>query len=275
MKKFIVFILLNLFTAHLFAADVNFSSEFENKSGCFILFNLTQNKVIEKYNPARCSKRITTASTFKIPLSLMAFDQKLITQNTIFKWDGKNRDLAVWNQNQTPQTWLKNSAVWVSQEITPQLGMSKIKYYLKKFHYGNQNFSGDPKKNNGLTHAWLSSSLKISANEQLNFIKLLVTNKLPVSQQAMTYTKENMFLEISPKGYKLYGKTGSGRNKNQPKNTQHPLQDGWFIGFIQKSDQQYLFVLNFSDTQPPQTNEPAGIRAKTITKSILTKMDLF
>ena len=276
MKNFIAALLLAFFSACALASTINFAEDFQGKSGCFILFNLNQNKLVEKYNPARCAKRITPASTFKIPLSLMAFDQKLITQETIFKWDGQEKELAAWNCDQSPQTWLKNSVVWVSQAITPQLGIAKIKSYLKKFHYGNQDFSGDPGKNNGLTHAWLSSSLKISADEQFKFIKKLVTNTLPVSKQAMINTKKNMFRETSPNGYQLYGKTGSGSDVHHPiYNQQHQLEDGWFTGFLEKDHQKYIFVLNFSDLQPPLTIEPAGLRAKAMTKSFLTKMGLF
>lgn len=47
------------------------------------------------------------------------------------------------------------SVVWVSQEITQKIGLNKIKNYLKDFDYGNQDFSGDKERNNGLTEAWL------------------------------------------------------------------------------------------------------------------------
>lgn len=237
-------------------ADTDLAKYFANKSGCFILYDLNRNTVVEKYNSPRCSQQISPNSTFKIALSLMAFDQKLITQKTIFKWDGQHRMLPVWNQDQTPQTWLKNSVVWVSQVLTPQLGMTTIKSYLYRFKYGNQDFSG------GLAQAWLNNSLKISADEQLEFLKKLVSNKLPVSQQAMTETKANMYVETLPSGWKLYGKTGAGNLEG--------LQDGWFVGFIQKDKQTEIFVLNFSDLQKvAPTAAFAGVRAKEIVKEII------
>lgn len=253
MKK-ILTIFLVLFSVSIFS-DTDLSGYFTDKAGCFILYDLNKNILITKYNPARCSQQISPDSTFKIPLSLMAFDQNLITQTTVFKWDGQKRMLAVWNQNQTPQTWLKNSAVWVSQELTPKLGMNTIKTYLHKFNYGNEDFSG------GITKAWLTSSLKISADEQLEFLKKFVTDKLPVSKQAVVATKANLYLETLPNDWKLYGKTGAGNLKG--------LQDGWFVGYIQKEKQTYIFVTNFSDLQKPTTSEFAGARAKTITKAIL------
>lgn len=262
MKLFFSGLLLSLFSVNTLGATPSFDKTLQGTTSCFILYNVNQHKLISEYNPERCNERITPASTFKIPLSLMVFDQKLITQKTVFKWDGKNKGLATWNQNQTPYTWLKNSVVWVSQSLTPKLGMRKIKYYLAKFHYGNQNFSGDPYQHNGLTHAWLNSSLKISGVEQLNFLKGLVANTLPVSQEALITTKQNMFLENLPNGFKLYGKSGSWDDS------------GWFVGYIQKSDQTYIFVLNFSALKPTQTSEPGGTRAQKMVKTILNKFRL-
>lgn len=263
MKKTLVVLFFALFSAGIFADTQNVAPEFGGKTGCFILYNFTENKSVVEYNPQQCAQRIPADSTFKIPLSLMAFDQHLITQQTIFKWDGIDRGLPQWNQDQTPHTWLKNSAVWVSQQLTPQLGLDKIKNYLQKFSYGNQDFSGDPGQSNGLTHAWLESSLKISPDEQLIFLKKLVANQLPVSTAAMMNTKTNMYLETSPNDWKIYGKTGSGFKDD--------IQHGWFEGFIQKAGQTYIFVADFS---AQQNNVPSagGPEAKDIVKSILTKM---
>ncbi len=262
MKRYILFFILFLFVPTLFAETQDIDSDLPGKSSCFIIFDISHNKLIEKNNPKRCAERMTPASTFKVPLSLMVFDQKLITQNTVFQWDGKDKGLAAWNQNQTPQTWLKNSVVWVSQTLTPQLGLEKIKLYLKKFHYGNQDFSGDPDQNNGLTYAWLNSSLKISADEQLTFMKALVTNELPVSQQSMTETKTNLFLETLPDDSRLYGKTGTGGALH------------WFIGFLQKENKNYVIILNFSDSQPSQPTENPGENTRKIAKSLLRKLKL-
>jgi len=103
---------------------------------------------------------------------------------------------------------------------------------------------------------------KTSGNEQLNFLKTSMTDKL----------KDNMYLETSSNGWKLYGETG-GNNSQQ--NTHHNLEEGWFIGFIQKDEQKYIFVLNFSDLQTPNTTENAGDRAKQIIKTILARLNLF
>lgn len=272
-----------MYSSICLANSPNLSSYFQGKSGCFILFALGKNKIVTEYNMKKCTERIPANSTFKIPLSLMAFDQGIITQNTVFHWDGKKQNLVVWNQNQTPQTWLRYSVVWVSQLLTPQLGMEKIKNYLRQFNYGNQDFSGHPGLNDGLTAAWLSGSLKISPEEQLNFIKALVNNSLPISQQAMTNTKANMYLETSNlvkgQGWKLYGKTGSGYHDPKDWMKHIPMkdvpQDGWFVGYVERNQETYLVVLDFSDLENPHTTELAGGRAKKLAITLLTQMGIF
>jgi beta-lactamase class D len=268
-----------LFAQSVFANnDMHIGQYFMNKNGCFILYDMDTKKKIVKYNPKRCAHRIAPDSTFKIPLSLMAFDQKLITKNTIFSWDGKNRWLKKWNQNQTPQTWMRYSVVWVSQLLTPQLGISKIKNYLQKFHYGNQDFSGDVGKNNGLLHAWLNSSLKISADEQLLFLINMFTHKLPVSPTAITDTFNNMYIsndstdlslygtqfDVLKNNWQLYGKTGSSGSTG--------FRDGWFEGFVVKGKRRYVFVTNFSDTKLSTDTIGGGGVAKQITINILSNI---
>jgi beta-lactamase class D/beta-lactamase class D OXA-1 len=271
MKKIIFSLLLLFISNTVTATTIDFSQYFHNKTGCFLLYDLNQHKLVAEYNSNRCAQQISPDSTFKIPLSLMAFDQQKITQHTVFHWDGKARELPQWNQDQTPQTWLKNSVVWVSQQLTPQLGMQQIKNYLQKFNYGNQDFSGDPGMQNGLTHAWLESSLKISANEQLVFLEKFVTHRLPVSQQAIINTQQNMYLETSSQGWRLYGKTGSGYVHDKG-------QNGWFIGFVQnqKAKQTYLIVVNFLDHEKPTANSVAGgPQARMMTQAILKQLDYF
>lgn len=246
-------------TAHEITTQ-EYSQLFKNYDACFILYNLNEHKVISEYNPNNhCNQRISPDSTFKIALSLMAFNQGVINQETVFKWDGKKGELPEWNRDQTPQTWLKYSVVWVSQQITPRLGYARIKHYLADFNYGNQDFSGDPGKNNGLTYAWLSSSLKISAVEQLNFLKAMLSNELPVTSEAVAHTKENLYQGKLDNGADYYGKTGSGRHgRNERETNPSKLRDGWFVGFVELGTQQYIFVSNLTDKVPASTDKSYG-----------------
>ncbi|KGP64413.1 beta-lactamase [Legionella norrlandica] len=254
MKKLIALFLVACFinTSIWATKESDYSKLFKKYHACFILYDLNNHKIVSEYNPnQRCSERIAPDSTFKIPLSLMAFNQGIINQHTVFKWDGVKEDLVDWNHDQTPESWLKYSVVWVSQQITRQMGDGRIKYYLAGFDYGNQDFSGDPGKNNGLTHAWLSSSLKISAMEQLTFLKAMLNHELPLTPEAIKNTCKNMYLGKLENGASYYGKTGSGRHgRNERQTNPSRLRDGWFVGFIEKGKARYIFVSNLTDKEP-------------------------
>lgn len=226
-----------------------YSQLFKNYDGCFILYDVKKQQIVSEYNPGnRCHQQIAPNSTFKIALSLMAFDQSIINQDTVFKWNGEKGVLAEHEQDQTPGSWLKSSVVWVSQQLTSQLGYARIKHYLAGFDYGNQDFSGDTGKNNGLTHGWLASSLKISAVGQLNFLSAMLSNELPVSNEAVANTRKNLYLGKLTNGADYYGKTGSGRHgRNERQANPSNLRDGWFVGFVENGTQQYIFVSNLTD----------------------------
>lgn len=72
-----------------------------------------------------------------------------------------------------------------------------------------------------------------------------------------------MYLETSPEVWKLYGKTGTNML---------PAID-WFVGFIEKSGQTYIFVTNM--VRQGEDAEIYGIKAKEITKKILTARGIF
>ncbi len=64
-------------------------------------------------------------------------------------------------------------------------------------------------------------------------------------------------------GWQLYGKTASGVDK-------YIRVQGWFVGSLERGQQQYLFVTNFTDkvsgAHPVATGE---VRAKRATLAIL------
>jgi beta-lactamase class D len=153
-----------------------------------------------------------------------------------------------WEDSQNPTTWMKNSCVWYSQVLTPQLGMKKFQDYVKKFNYGNQDLSGDRAQNNGITNAWLSSSLEITPEEQAVFLEKLLANTVPVSAHAQQMTRNILYVEDLPGGWKLYGKTGTGFLLSRDRTEKFKIKHGRFIGWIEKDDKK--------------EDEPTGSRAK-------------
>lgn len=246
------------------------SDTFKDMKGCFLLYNLKTQKFDKIIGEATCRERFPACSSFKVPLAVMAFDSGVLKdENVVLKWDGVKDSRPEVNQDHNAKTWMRDSVVWFSQRITPKLGTQKFQKYLTAFKYGNEDFSS------GITTAWLNSpsdpnGLKISAYEQVEFMRKLWTNTLPVSHRSMELTRDITYLETSPKGFKLNGKTGSGFYDKEKK-----VNLGWFISHIQKGDQEYIAVTTLSDLQPYPTFSYGGPRAKQITKDILTAEGLW
>ena len=260
LKKYILLLLSCILASNAFAIDINFEKMFNNKTGCFILYDLTTNKSVIGYGEKQCATRISPCSTFKIPLALMAFDQGIFkNEDEIIKWDGVDRGSTDWNKDQTPKTWLQYSTVWVSQWLTPQLGVAKTAYYLNNFQYGNNDMSG------GITQFWLGSTLKISGNEQLIFLKRLWQNQLAVSDFAVNTTKKALYAEKSEIGSILYSKTGSGFSNDN--------RIGWLVGYLFYNNHNYIFVTNFTSKENSKIS--AGQEARDITKQIIHELDLW
>ncbi len=188
--------------------------------------------------------QLSPCSTFKIALSLIGYDMHILTNEQIPKWDSKEKydDFLPTLRTATPVAWMKNSCVWYSQSLALLIGEAHMQDYLAQFDYGNQDFSGDPGKNNGLTNAWLSSSLKISPLEQARFLQKIIHYSLPISRHAIDTTKNMLFIEELPHGWKLFGKTGLGRIATTAKEL------GWLIGWIEKNGQSYPFAFAIQDT---------------------------
>ncbi len=251
--------------------------------GAFLLFGQTalgdskcflakeNNKVIKQEGD--CNTRYSPCSTFKIALSLMGYDAGILNDKTHPELPFKpeyEAFLESWKDPQNPTTWMKNSCVWYSQALTSQLGMKKFQDYVKKFNYGNQDLIGDKDQNNGLTNAWLSSSLEISPEEQAIFLEKLLANTVPVSIYAQAMTRNIIYVEDLAYGWKFYGKTGSGflLNKDRTKNLE--IKHGWFIGWIEKNNKKIVFVNHIVDDK--KEAEHAGPRAKQQAKEKLLQL---
>jgi beta-lactamase class D len=242
---------------------------FQNMDGCFLLYNIKTGVFEKVIGEERCRERLSPCSTFKVPLAVMAFDSGILKdENEVLKWDGKINEREVADHDHNAKTWMRDSIVWFSQRLMPQLGEEKLKKYLHIFHYGNEDMSA------GLTHAWLVApddegpALKISAYEQVAFMKALWTGKLLASDRSMRITRDITYLGTSPKGFKSSGKTGSNNYGDK-------RRLGWFVAHMDDGKSEYITVVNFNDISPTAENSYGGPKAKEITTKILSDLGLW
>ncbi|MGD9590948.1 MAG: class D beta-lactamase [Candidatus Berkiella sp.] len=255
MKKITLIALLNLITIQAFAS-----------TKCFIAKE--NGKII--HQEGDCTTRHAPCSTFKIPISVMGFNENILIDEKSPVWHFKQGYpdwLAIWKEPHNPSDWMKNSCVWYSQVITQKLGMPKFQEYVAKLNYGNQDVSGDKGKNNGLTHAWLSSSLKVSPHEQIVFLEKLIQQEHPMSAKAQALTKNILAVEDFPNEWKLVGKTGSGNVELADGSLNHELKTGWYVGWLEKGNRHIIFAHYIEDEAKEDTY--GGPRAKSMAKEKL------
>ncbi len=213
--------------------EKDFKAQFDQYGvdGCFVLFNQADNEFL-RYNPALCDSGYIPASTFKIPNSLIALEEGVIKDTSqIIKWDGHEWPNKSWNQDQTLKTALKYSCVWVYTDLAEQIGIDKYYDYIRSFDYGNENLTGPPSR------FWLAGLFRISANQQIDFLRKFYNYNLPVSNRSIDVVKDLIILERT-NSYILSGKTGGGL-----------LTDSdyimWLVGYVEKENRLYFYAMNF------------------------------
>jgi beta-lactamase class D len=256
--SFLLFISFSTSCSNAEFEEKNFKEIFDEHDvdGCFILFDVNNNKTI-KYNPDKCCEEFLPASTFKIPHSLIAMELGIITDTSFtLKWDGKHRSIDVWNRDHNFQSAVKYSVVWFYEEIGKRVGEHRMSEWLNKIDYGNKDVSGS-------YPYWIIGNLRITPDEQMEFIKKFYFENLPFKKENIRTLKKILILEKSG-NYKLTAKTGwadlNGENV------------GWIVGYLEEENNSYLFVTNITVGDNPPTNF-ASLRLE-ITKKIFSKLNL-
>lgn len=235
---------------------------------CFLATDLESGRVLAKQG--LCATRHPPNSTFKIALALMGYDAGLLKSETqpVFE-PPEGADLARPQTRgpQTPRSWMEHSVVWYSQILARDLGAERIAGYLKGFAYGNENMGGLKGEDEPLAHFWLSSSLRISPREQIDFLRRMLKGTLPVSPEAVAATERLMAIEEQPAGWLVFGKTGTGSGRHADGSLDRARPFGWFVGFARKDAHTVVFVRFTSlDMAPP---EPLGPLARRQAIAIL------
>ncbi|MBC7281330.1 MAG: class D beta-lactamase [Hoeflea sp.] len=210
-----------------------------------------------------CAARMSPASTFKIAIALMGYDAGILESadrpELPFK-PGYVDWRPEWKQATTPARWMKLSVVWYSQQVTARLGVERYRAYVDAFDYGNRDLSGDPGKGNGLTKAWLSSSLEISPREQVSFLRRMIVGRLPVSEAAVGRTAVLTDYGVKGGGWRIHGNTGAGLPKGADGKRLRGQPFGWFVGWAERDGSKVVFARLIRDRE--RQPEPPGFRAR-------------
>ena len=218
-----IFILL-IISANLQAEENKIEDLYKsNNINGSILIESADGKVKYQHN-VNDQESFIPASTFKIPNTLIILEEGLIKdQFEVIKWDGKEREYTQWNKDQTLKSAFQYSCVWCYQHYARQVGDKKYHTYLRKFDYGNILTGSD------VARFWLDGELRISVKDQINFLRKVHAEELPI-QKSHIKTLKDIMLSEEHKNYTIWSKTGwSGK-------------DGWFVGYLLTENKTWFFA---------------------------------
>lgn len=252
--KFTLIYWLCLIISAAHAEDPDLAHIFgENHVQGTILISSLDGEIEYVYNKARSEIRFTPASTFKIPNTLIALEEKaVLNEKEIIKWDGKDKGWSKWNKDQSMETAFPLSCVWFYQELARRVGNDRYLSHLQKMEYGNRKTGPD------LTTFWLDGDLKISAREQIWFLKRLFTGDLPYGKSHIQLLKKLMIVEKTPR-YTIRAKTGWVYRKKK--------QVGWYVGYVESNHQVWFFALNIDI----HAKKDAAYRKKIVMQALRVK----
>lgn len=200
---------------------------------CIAVYDAAANQYLV-HGLEQCQQRLAPCSTFKIPNALIGLETGVLNgPGEVKKWDGREHSRKVNNRDQDLASAIRNSVLWYFQDVALDIGPERMQRYLDAFDYGNRDISG------GQDRFWLSSSLEITAFEQIRFMAALDAATLPAAPNNQAAVKAMMLQEEHlPDGFEgeLYGKTGSCKGPE----TDH----GWFTGFYHREGRRYVFAVN-------------------------------
>ena len=189
-----------------------------------LLISSLSGSVEYQHNAKKVTWANIPASTFKIPNTLIALQEGIIkNQAEIIKWDGVSREYEPWNSDQTLATAFSLSCVWCYQRFAVKIGKSTYQKYLNIFDYGNRKVGDD------ISTFWLEGDLRVSPRQQINFLRKVYLEELPIAANHFKTLKEIMLVENTA-DYKVWAKTG------------WKGEHGWYVGYVEAAGKVWLFA---------------------------------
>jgi len=220
------------------AAAQDLSRHFQDIDGTFVLLD-GQTGAFTRWNAARADRRFAPCSTFKVPNTAILLETGAAPDpDFVVKYDpALKASREAWRHDHTLRTAYKESVLWYYHALARKAGLAAETRLVKQFGYGNADTSGGVA---GERPFWIDGTLRISANEQVAFLKRLHDGQLGLSARADALTKEIMIAEQTPAGT-LRAKTGAC---NPSGDAQVTL---WYVGYVEKPAGVWYFALELGD----------------------------
>lgn len=203
--------------------------EAERVTGTIALFD-SQDGVLGCSDAKKCREAVIPASTFKIPHSMIALETGIVDgPDTVLPWDHKQYSVDAWNQDLKFRDAFRLSCVPCYQAIARRVGEAGEQEWVNKLGYGNRDVSG------GVDKFWLWGGLRISALEQIDFLRRFDGDKLPISARTADLVRDIMTIDVT-ETYVLRGKTGAASPPEEEREV------GWFVGWLELGARRIFFA---------------------------------
>ena len=201
-------------------------------AGTFVLFEPAKDRYLAS-NEARGRQRFLPACTFEIANALIGLETGAIAdENEAFRWDGSPKPRRGWERDHTLDSGMRESAVWMFQEVARRIGKAGMREWLQRLEYGNADIGG------GIDLFWLQGSLRVSAYEQVRFLHKLAEGRLPATQRAQRLVRNAMMVE-KMRGLALYAKAGASGHARDPV--------AWSVGWVERQGRPVAyFAMNLA-----------------------------
>jgi beta-lactamase class D len=200
--------------------------------GTFVLLDEGSGE-LRGHNRSRAEQRVSPASTFKIPNTLIGLSLGAVSSvdEVIPYTGGANPFMREWLEPMGLRGAIRVSNVPLYQELARRIGLVPMGTAIQQLGYGNAQIGDD------VTTFWLQGPLAISAVEQTRFLSRLAHQSLPFPRNAQQQVAEITEVDSGP-GWSLHAKTGW---QNAP-----GAGVGWWVGWVQRDAQITPFALNIA-----------------------------
>lgn len=218
------------------AQGIDFERHFQDLGveGSILIYDSNNDRTFQ-HNPERNTTAFLPGSTYKILNSLIALEAGVISDEiSVLTWDGVQRKVPQWNRNLNMREAIKLSAYWFYQVLARRVGHDQMQKWVTQVEYGNQTIGSSE----DIDLFWLRGELRITPEQQIQFLRRFYTNDLPFSERSLDLVKDIITLEKTP-GYTIRGKTGwvGFDDGVRP-------QIGWLVGYLEKGENVYFFATN-------------------------------
>lgn len=218
------------------AQNIDFGRHFQKLGveGSIVIYDLKNDRLLQ-HNPQRNQTAFLPASTFKILNSLISLETGVISDElAILTWDGIKREIPEWNRDLNMREAMKLSAYAFYQVLARRVGYERMQEWVTKAEYGNQKIGSEK----DIDRFWLDGELRITPQEQIQFLRRFYNNELPFSERSLSIVKDIIIREQTP-DYTLRAKTGwAGFGGSLTP------QIGWYVGYLERDRNVYFFATN-------------------------------